>query len=152
MKAGWHWFICLKCELKSWRGHNAKYCALGGTDYYYCQGPIRHLKEVCEMTNVCGTWQNQNGQAIRKPLEKVRDEFVKAIRSEMAHQNYSFLPLSLGGIEMEHGIKANKIGMLLRRYKRSLKEVMPEFDLEYKPGWDFNLIVRRVDSGLHCDQ
>ena len=89
---------------------------------------------------------------VRKPLEKVLDEFVRAIRSEMAHQNYSFLPLSLGGIEMEHGIKANKIGMLLIRYKRSLKDVMPEFDLEYKPGWDFNLIVRRVDSGLHCDQ
>ena len=80
---------------------------------------------------------------MKKSLEQVRDEFCAAVRREMANENYNFLPLDLSYFKYEYGIEPKLIGRLLGKFRRSLSDAMPEFTLEYKPGWDFNLIIRR---------
>ena len=85
----------------------------------------------------------------RKTLDEIRDEFCTAIRREMANENYNFLPLNLSYLKNEYGIEPRFVWMLFSRWMprrqraKSLKRYLPEFELEYKPGWDDNLIIRR---------
>ena len=81
---------------------------------------------------------------MEKRLERVRDKFCAAIRKEMANENYSKLPLTLKYLRGEYGLKPEQVGKILTHPDRYyLRSALPEFDIEYKPGWDFNLIITR---------
>ena len=82
-------------------------------------------------------------QNTKKTLESIRGEFVAAIRREMANENYSFLPTALSYFKNEYGFDPKQLGKILRRFPESIRLAMPEFEVEYKPGWDFDLIIRR---------
>ena len=86
-----------------------------------------------------------NGEnfSCEKTLESIRDEFVAAVRREMANENYSSFPTSLGYFKIEYDLDPKQIGRILRKFRSSLRETMPEFEVEYKPGWDFDVIIRR---------
>ena len=54
MKKGWHWFMCNRCGLKYWRGHNAKFCygqPWADSSYPLC-GFLKHMDQTCSMTTI----------------------------------------------------------------------------------------------------
>lgn len=75
-------------------------------------------------------------------LEKVRAEFVSAVYENMKDRDSWITDLSEIG-------KPKLLGMLFGRWKhsrspeKSLNKFLPEFEIQYRPGWDFNLIIRR---------
>ena len=74
-------------------------------------------------------------------LLDTRNLLITAIETEMGESNV--LPTSLAYLRDEYGISPTQLGRLLHKIERGEWNVLPGFDLEYKPGWDFNLIVRR---------
>ena len=76
-------------------------------------------------------------------LKQAIDKFVECVRREMADNPYPTLWTDLVYFQTEYDLDPKLLGRLLRGCKKSLKAAMPEFELEYKPDWDFTLVIRR---------
>ena len=80
----------------------------------------------------------------------LRSRFIEFLDDEMTGFQKNMYQTTLKFLRDEHGFNPAQMGRLIHAVLR--KEIdLRWYQIEYKPGWDFNLIVRRVDSGLHCD-
>jgi len=74
-------------------------------------------------------------------LESIKDKFCIAIRKEMEGEN--FIMIKFKYLRDEYGLEPKMLGRLFGKLEKRFANCMPEFELKYCPGWDFNLEIRR---------